>query len=230
MELKGRLRLVADMVPSCRIVSDVGTDHAYVPIFLIEREVCKKAIATDVRTGPIDKARKNILQYKMEDCIDTRIGDGLEPLEDDEIDIIIIAGMGGLLIRNIISNSFEKAQKAKRLILQPMNAIEVLREWLYKNGFNISDEGLAKEDGKIYNVLAAEWTGLSKHYEEVYYHIGKKLVEKRDPLLKEHLERKLRQIDKAINGLNKAEKKDVEVISGKMKLKEEIEKILKNLE
>jgi tRNA (adenine22-N1)-methyltransferase len=229
MELKGRLKLVADMVPACRIVSDVGTDHAYVPIFLIEHKICKKAIATDVRTGPIDKARRNILQYRMESYIDTRIGDGLEPLEDDEIDIIIVAGMGGLLIRNIILKSLKKAQKAKRLILQPMNAANVLREWLYKNGFNISDEGLAQEEGKIYNVLAVEWAGLCKRFDEVYYHIGKRLVEKHDPLLKEHLERKLRQFDKAINGLSMAEKKDVETISNKMKLKEDIVKILRNL-
>jgi len=229
MELKGRLKLVADMVPACETVSDVGTDHAYVPIFLIEHKICKKAIATDVKAGPIDKARKNILQYKMENFIDTRIGDGLEPLDDKEIDIIIIAGMGGLLIRNIISKSFKRAQIAKKLILQPMNAIEVLREWLYKNGFDISDEGLAQEDGKIYNVLAVEWTGLCKQFDEVYYHIGKKLIEKHDPLLKEHLERKLRQFDKAINGLSMAEKKDVEAISGKMKLREDTVKILKNL-
>ncbi|HHW47071.1 MAG TPA: SAM-dependent methyltransferase [Clostridiaceae bacterium] len=229
MQLKGRLKLVADMVPPCRIVGDVGTDHAYVPIYLVKNKICEKAIATDVRTGPIDKARKNIMQYKMESYIETRVGYGLEPLEDNEIDIVIIAGMGGLLIRDIISKSYMKAQKARRLIFQPMNAADVLREWLYKNGFDISDEGIAQEDGKIYIVLAAEWTGLSKQFDEVYYHVGEKLVGKRDPLLKEYLERKLRQIDKTVKGLNMAEKKDLAVISNKIRLKEDIEKILKSL-
>jgi len=206
MELKGRLGLIAEMIPACNVVCDIGTDHAYIPIYLVSRKICRKAIAADLKKGPILKARQNIKNYNMEALVETRLGYGLEPIKDTAVDIIIIAGMGGMLIRDIISGEIEIAKKAARLILQPMNAIELLREWLYESGFEIFDERLVEEGEKIYDVIAARWTGTSKRFERTYYHIGEKLIENRDPLLNKYLKRRIRQIEKIISGLGNSSK------------------------
>lgn len=204
MELKGRLKLVADMVPDCDIVCDIGTDHAYIPIFLIEHGRCKAAIAADVRPGPIEKARRNITKYKMDGRIGTRIGDGLEPLNEDEADTIVIAGMGGLLITRILSEGIPKAQKAKRLILQPMSAVEEVREWLYQNGFKILNEGLVSERDKIYNAISAKWTGEIEEYNLTDIHIGRKLIDKNEPLLKTFVKKRINQLNIVLKGIEKS--------------------------
>lgn len=207
MELKGRLKAIAGEVQTCDIVSDIGTDHAYIPIYLVGNRICRKAIATDVREGPIRIAQKNINEHRLENLIETRVGDGLIPIRPEEIDTVIIAGMGGLLIRDILEESMDKARKATRLILQPMNAIEVVREWLYKNGFQISSEILAGEGNKIYNIMSARWTGEPTEKDQVYYYIGEKLIERKDPLLEKYINRKIRQFDSIISGMELSEKR-----------------------
>lgn len=194
MDLKGRLKLIAQKVPECDRVCDIGTDHAYIPIYLIQNHVCKKAIAADVGQGPLSAAEENIRSHKLEDRIETRLGDGLEPIAEDEADVIVIAGMGGILIKDILERDIAKAKKAKGLVLQPMNALEVTREWLYVHGFEILDEELTNEGEKIYNVIVCKWTGKRNKVEKINYYIGKKLIERRDPLLPVYLEKKLRQV------------------------------------
>lgn len=203
MHLKGRLYLIAGKVPRCNIVGDVGTDHAYIPVYLIAKDVCEKVIATDIGAGPVRAAQKNIRAYNMEECIETRLGDGLEPIGEGECDAIIIAGMGGLLIKDILERQVEKAKKAPCLILQPMNAFDVLRQWLYENGFDIYDEELTDEGDKIYIVMCVRWTGTSRQTDEVFYHIGEKLIENKDPLLTEFLQKRIKQAEKVLNGLEK---------------------------
>ncbi|TYQ15561.1 UNVERIFIED_CONTAM: tRNA (adenine22-N1)-methyltransferase [Acetivibrio alkalicellulosi] len=208
MELTGRLKLIADMTPKCNIVSDIGTDHAYIPIFLVKNNICTKAIASDVRIGPVNVATKNIEEYRVSDKVITRIGSGLESILDNEIDVVIIAGMGGMLIKELLEKSLDKVKKANALILQPMYAIEVVHEWLCENGFEVYDEALAKEDHKIYNVIACKWAGCNQKKDEIYYHIGEKLFEKRDPLLKKHLQNKIDQLDKIINQMENMKEKE----------------------
>ncbi|NJD04175.1 MAG: SAM-dependent methyltransferase, partial [Ruminiclostridium sp.] len=154
MDLKGRLGAIAEKIPQCGTLADVGTDHAYIPIFAVKNSMCRKAIAADVKSGPVGIAARNIKRYGYEKRIETRLGYGLEPITEAESDVIVIAGMGGILIREIIEKSIEKAQIARVLILQPMNMAEVLRKWLNENGFEIFDETLAEESDKIYNILS----------------------------------------------------------------------------
>jgi tRNA (adenine22-N1)-methyltransferase len=193
MELKGRLRLIADKTPTCRIVADIGTDHAYIPIYLVKNKICDMAIAADVKKGPLRSAGENIKLHGLEGEIATRLGSGLEPVQKEELDVAVIAGMGGQLISEILETSREKAQKATALVLQPMNAPEVLRQWLYENGFCIYDEELVQEGIKLYNVVCARWTGEKKEVAAIYLYIGEKLLEKRDPLLKSLMDRRLLQ-------------------------------------
>ena len=204
MVLKGRLGLIAKKADYCKIVCDIGTDHAYIPIYLVRKGICKKVIATDIKKGPVYIARNNISKYGLESFIETRTGYGLKPLEENELDTIIIAGMGGMLIIDILADGYEKARKAYRLILQPMNAVEVVREWLYQNRFSILDEELACEGEKIYNVIVAKWTNTKVSCEKLHCIVGKKLIEKKDPLLEKYIEKKVNELDKIINGLKKS--------------------------
>ncbi|HHV98559.1 MAG TPA: SAM-dependent methyltransferase [Clostridiaceae bacterium] len=229
MILRGRLKLVADMVPVCRTVCDVGTDHAYIPIYLIRQGICKTAIATDVNPGPIEKANINIRQYEMTDYIDTRIGDGLQPLKEQETEIIVIAGMGGQLICSILSEGIEKARNAKRLVIQPMGAVEDVRRWLYDNGFEITDEGLVMERNKIYNVISASWTGQQTNYDIIDLYVGRRLIEKNDPLLKTYIKRELNKIDTAINGLRKSRQDNRDALEKNINLRDEFIKLYNGL-
>lgn len=229
MNLKGRLKLVADMVPVCQTLCDVGTDHAYIPIYLIRQGICKRAIATDVRPGPIEKANLNIRQYNMAEYIETRLGDGLQPIKEHEAEIIVIAGMGGQLISNILSEGIEKARSAKRLIIQPMGSVEDVRKWLFENGFEISDEGLAMERDKIYNVISAGWTGQQTDYNIIDIYIGRRLIEKKEPLLKSYIKREIAKINTAIDGLKKSNQDNKDILEENINLRDEFTKIYAEL-
>lgn len=190
MKLTPRLQTIAEKVDKGSIVADIGTDHGYIPIYLIENGISTKAIAADINKGPLDNARKQILLYNYQDKIETRLGNGLDVITLGEIDTIIIAGMGGLLIRDILTDNLATAKNAKKLILQPMVAQADLRKWLVDNGFKIIDEQLAKEGHKYYEILVAA-EGDETVREDIYYEIGKKLIEKQDPLLEEYMRKQI---------------------------------------
>lgn len=222
MDLKGRLRLIANKIPECNMVCDIGTDHAYIPIYLVEKNICKKAIAADVKKGPLFAAQRNIRESKLEERIETRLGSGLESIRAGEADVIVIAGMGGELIKEILSNGFTKAKTAKSLVLQPMNSIEVTREWLNKNGFEIYDEEMVNEGEKIYTVISANWTGITRSIPDINYLVGEKLIERNDPLLKKFLLKKLHQLDKIINELADYGEKSGQIAESQKSIRDEI--------
>ena len=228
MELKGRLKLIASMVPLCNTMCDIGTDHAYVPIFLVKNKICNKAIASDLRKGPVLRAEDNIRDFGMENYIESRLGNGLEDISKEEAQTVVIAGMGGVLIEEILSRDIEKAKNAVSLILQPMYAIEVVRKWLYENGFSIYDEGLVQEGNKIYNVIAACWAGKVEKPDPIYYYIGSKLVEKKAPLVVKYINSKIRQTEKIIRGMKKSENAHIE-LKHNIWLRDGLEKLLEEI-
>lgn len=192
MKLSARLNAVARLVPPVHTLADIGTDHGYIPIYLIQHKRIKRAIAADISAGSLDKARRLIREHGLEECVETRLGSGLSVLSPGEADIIIIAGMGGVLISDIINEGREAAIAADALILQPMTGQAELRRWLLNNGFDIADEDLAKEDRRIYEVIVAVPDPAASGYKnEIYYDIGWKLIEKKHPLLKEWIEGKM---------------------------------------
>lgn len=203
--LKGRLKVLADKVPNCDVIADIGTDHAYLPIYLMQQGVCKKAIASDVKTGPVKVANKNISIYKMKDKIETRLGNGLDTIAENEADAIIIAGMGGTLLSELLEANVEKALKASALILQPMNDLDVVRKWLFDNKFDIYDEELVGEGPKIYCVIVAKYDGENKNYQDFQLHVGEKLLIKKDSLLLPYCEMKVRQINRVLRQLEDME-------------------------
>ena len=203
--IKGRLKLLADKVPKCDVTADIGTDHAYLPIYLIQQGVCEKAIASDVRTGPIEAAINNINIYNLNDQIETRLGSGLDTISDNEADTIIIAGMGGSLISELLGANLQKASNASALILQPMNDMHVVRKWLYDNRFDIYDEELVAEGSKIYFVIVAKYDGDIKTYNDFHLYVGEKLIKKKDPLLLQYCEKRVRQINSVLRQIEDME-------------------------
>jgi len=200
MNLSGRLKAIADAVPKCRAVADIGTDHGYIPLYLVQNNIVDMAVAVDISSGSLGKAEKLVAQTELGDVIDTRLGNGLEVLKLGEVDTIIIAGMGGLLIRDIL-NAYPDTARAATLILQPMVAQENLRKWLIGNGFMIIDEELVREDRRFYEIITAV-AGYQTVEKEIYYEIGYRLIENQHPLLEEFVLHKIRSLETIIEALD----------------------------
>lgn len=198
------------MVDACRTAADIGTDHAYIPIYLVQSGICEKVIATDIRQGPLRKAERNVEKYKLSEKIELRLGDGIKPVRGGECDVFIIAGLGGVLISEILDASLETVKKAKSLVLQPLYTEGVLREYLMRNGFRIETEVLVRDEGRIYVVIKTTYDGTVRQDDILYYNIGRALFEGKDPLLKEYLERRIRIQTKIVNGMLKSELIDEE--------------------
>lgn len=197
MNLTPRLQTIAKHVPKNSICGDIGTDHAYIPIYLIENNICNKVIATDVNNGPIDIAKGQIKSTGLEKNIEVRLGDGLKPINPGEVNSIVIAGMGGILIRDILKNSPEITKDIKTFILQPMIAQRELREYLLKNNFIIKKEDLAQENQRIYEIIIAVH-GNQSIEEDIYLDIGKDLIDHKHPLLHKLIHRKKDELNKII--------------------------------
>jgi tRNA (adenine22-N1)-methyltransferase len=204
IKLEGRLKAVADNVPECATVADIGTDHAFIPIYLVSQGICKRAIATDLRKGPLCVAQRNISEYGLTEVIETRIGCGLRPIADHEAETLIIAGMGGLLIAEILGDGMDKVMGFKSIIIQPMYAAEYLREWLQLNGFEIYDEDLAEEGSKLYNIIDARLSTVTLKTPDTDNVIGKALIAKKHPLLKKYIQKQIKIYTKIVEGLCKA--------------------------
>ncbi len=200
LKLNARLEMIAERIPSCNILADIGTDHAYIPIYAIKNGCCRKALAADLREGPLGMAGANIKRFGLEKLIETRFGNGLEPITLEECDVIVIAGMGGSLIRDILSSSVAKAQKAQLLLLQPNNAADILRKWLCENGFEIGQETLVIDAGKLYCLISTKWTGKAAAEDEFSYYIGNVLFGGNDPLLRKYVEKKVKELEVIISG------------------------------
>ncbi|CGE79094.1 Bcl-2 family protein [Streptococcus pneumoniae] len=152
-----RLELVASFVPQGAILLDVGSDHAYLPIELVERGQIKSAIAGEVVEGPYQSAVKNVEAHGLKEKIQVRLANGLAAFEEaDQVSVITIAGMGGRLIARILEEGLGKLANVERLILQPNNREDDLRIWLQDHGFQIVAESILEEAGKFYEFLVVE--------------------------------------------------------------------------
>ena len=152
-----RLELVASFVPQGSILLDVGSDHAYLPIELVERGQIEAAIAGEVVVGPYQSAVKNVDAHGLEEKIQVRLANGLAAFEEeDQVSVITIAGMGGRLIATILEEGLDKLASVERLILQPNNREDDLRLWLQEHGFQIVAESILEEAGKFYEILVVE--------------------------------------------------------------------------
>ena len=200
---------MASMVTTGGILADIGTDHAYVPIALVQRQKIKGAIAMDINEGPLARAQEHIRAARLEEYIQTRLSDGAEALLPNEADSILIAGMGGELILHILTEGESVCSTAKELILQPQSEIHKVREYLRRHQYKIEDEDMVCEDGKYYPMMkvrppVAETAGEDtkvKCWDTVQLKYGKLLLEKQHPVLREYLEREIRIYQSILEGL-----------------------------
>ena len=197
MELSKRLTAVAGLVTEGASVADIGTDHGYIPIHLIEQNLSPKVIAMDINKGPLERARIHIAGYGMSDRIETRLSDGLAAVKPKEVEEMIVAGMGGGLVIHILNEDPAKTRSLKELVLQPQSELAKVRRYLEEHRFRIVAEDMVEEDGKYYpmmKVIPTEQKGLYAEgvpaaEEELEY--GKYLLEKAHPVMGEYLKKEL---------------------------------------
>ena len=205
MQLDARLAALAAFVPHGTTVADIGGDHAYLAATLVMEGIAPRAVVGDLSAGACAAARRTVGAQRLTREIDVRQGDGLSVLAPGEAEAIVIAGMGGVLITEILAGAPDVLTHVQTLVLQPMNGATKLRRWLYGNGWNIVDETLARAGGHIYEIIRAA-RGSAEQPDEVLLHIGAKLFEKRDPLLREHIEHRLQKLARAAEGMNASAK------------------------
>lgn len=202
MELSKRLKRIAEHVDKCESIADIGTDHGYIPIYLVKEGICEKAIASDINKGPIEKAKVNVTFEGVSDKVKCLLGAGLNPLKVGEVNGVILAGMGGNLTRDILLADMPKVKKYDFLILQPAQNPEVLREFLYKNNYKILDEDLIKDEGRFYELFKVKYDETSEKLifeDELDYEISPILRKKEHPLFKEFIEEKINKCETILN-------------------------------
>ncbi len=179
-------------------VADIGCDHAYVSCKLVQLGISRRVYASDVREGPLQAAKANIERYGFSEYITAHLADGLDGIEAFSPDDIIIAGMGGELISKIIDKSGYVKNKNVNLILQPMTCTYELRTYLLQNGFEIKNEILCRDSGKIYEIILCSYDGIPHKTEEEFLHIGLKTHD--DPLFREFVLKKTGKFEHILKG------------------------------
>ena len=200
MQLDERLAAIAAFVPHGTTLADIGGDHAYLAATLVMEGTARRAVVGDLSAGACAAARRTTQAWRLTREIDVRQGDGLSVLVPGEAEAIVIAGMGGALITEILSAAPAVLACVQTLVLQPMNSAAKLRRWLYENDWNIVDEILARANGRLYEIIRAEH-GAAEMPDEVLLSIGAKLFEKRDPLLRAHITAQIEKCTRAAEGM-----------------------------
>lgn len=210
IQLSKRLQAVANLViaeskkKAIGCVADVGTDHGYIPIYLLEHGVCQRAIAMDIKKGPLQRAKEHIEQYGLGAYIETRLSDGLVALKKGETQVVVIAGMGGKTMEQILEQGKLVIDEETIFILQPQSELKEFRQYLEKNHFCILCEDMICEDGKYYPMMVAK-KGKSvksdRTYSEIELCYGPILLERRHAVLKEFLEWQLSEKVKILKEL-----------------------------
>lgn len=209
IHISERLKTAAGLIGDGKRLADVGTDHGYVPIYLMEQGRIPCAIAMDINRGPLARAGEHIRRYGMESYIQTRLSDGVAALGAGEADSILIAGMGGRLVIHILESGSRVCQSVSELVLQPQSELSRVRSFLDENGYVVEAEEMVKEDGKYYPMMRVHYEPRKKNPvtenppekesaagdRELFYRYGRFLLEQKHPVLYDYLlwERKLKQ-------------------------------------
>ncbi|WP_408954843.1 tRNA (adenine(22)-N(1))-methyltransferase [Natroniella sp. ANB-PHB2] len=227
MKLSARLAAIVEMIDLPTKVADIGTDHAYIPIYLAQNSDCSTIIASDAKEKPYQFAVQNVEQMGLARQVDVRLGSGLSVLNDGEVETVILAGMGSQTMRNIISADYELAQNLERLILQPMAGAASLRKWLVNNNFKIINESLVKDE-KIYQIIMVE-PGKMQFKEQFLLELGPILSEKRGELWEEYIAELINKWKMISNQIieNNPEHEKLADLRRKIKKAEEIKGIYK---
>jgi len=231
LTISDRLKTIADYVKKGSIVADIGSDHAYLPTYLVQTGIAKRAVAGEVNVGPWESAQNQVRAAGLSDKIDVRLGNGLAVLhEHDQVDTVCIAGMGGTLISSILETGKHSLRNVGHLILQPNVAEKNVREWLYQNGWELKDETILKEDGIIYEILSAERGQPSLPYQqglwtiEQWFEIGPFLWKQASEVLREKWLNEKQKAAQVLHNLDNAKSEEAQV------KREEVNKRIKWIE
>ena len=195
VKISNRLTTAAALVTQGYTLADVGTDHGYIPIYLLQQEKIPSAIAMDINEGPLERAKEHIALYGLQAYIQTRLSDGVAALKPGEVEAVLIAGMGGGLVMHILKDGEKVCQSAKELILQPQSEIEHVREFLREKGYTILAEDMVYEDGKFYPMMKVQYQGENENAQKASEVLklsdlyGGLLLQNRHPVLKTFLEK-----------------------------------------
>ena len=205
-QLSNRLKRVADHVPEGSIVADIGSDHAYLPCYLVLNGIARKAIAGEVVQGPYDSARNQVMQEQLTEQIHVRLASGLDAVRpEDGVTAVTIAGMGGPLIRSILEQGKERLGGVKRLVLQPNVHARSIREWAAANAWSIVDEEILKENDKIYEIIVLEQTGKAEALSPAELLMGPVLLKEQSDAFKEKWTKESAQWKKIVSSMDTAE-------------------------
>lgn len=202
MKLRSRLQKMADEIKQGETMADIGTDHGFLPIYLYQQGICPRVILADISRGSLDKAVENCRACIPAADLDFRLGDGISVLNKGEVDDIVIAGMGGALIADIMGSDPELSHSFRKFILQPRNNIGLLRQWLYENGYAITREQLAAEGRFICVVITAEYDPEKTNVEEDFEYPDS-LAGFRNELTVEYLSRERNKYIKIVDNIEK---------------------------
>lgn len=195
VKISNRLTTAAALVTQGYTLADVGTDHGYIPIYLLQQKKILAAIAMDINEGPLERAKEHIALYGLQAYIQTRLSDGVAALKPGEVEAVLIAGMGGGLVMHILKDGEKVCQSAKELILQPQSEIEHVREFLREKGYTILAEDMVYEDGKFYPMMKVQYQGENENAQKASEVLklsdlyGGLLLQNRHPVLKTFLEK-----------------------------------------
>lgn len=205
LALQPRLALLASLVPEGASLADVGTDHGYLPVYLLQKGTITHAVASDINALPLEHARRTADEYGVTSFIDFRLCAGLDDIAPQEVDTVVIAGMGGETILSILKNA--PWTREKMLLLQPMTKPELLRVWLTGNGYTITREHLVRDKDTLYAVLSATG-GESAPLTPAQAYCGVKSVH--DPLYGDYATERIAKLTRAAAGLKGSERADRE--------------------
>lgn len=230
-QLSLRLERVASHVPKGAIVADIGSDHAYLPCFLVLNGMIEKAVAGEVVKGPFESAKKQVRQEQLDGEITVRLASGLAAIQpEDGVTAVTIAGMGGPLIVSILTEGMERLEGVERLVLQPNVHAKAIREWGQQNGWDIHSEEILKENDKIYEILVLERAEANSVLTETERLMGPYLMKERSPVFIEKWRRESAQWKKIVASMEATEQ-TVEILSRKNELVHKIqlvEEVLNN--
>lgn len=223
IQLSKRLLAVASFVEKNSIIADIGSDHAYLPIYLIKKGISQKVIAGEVVKGPFESAQRNIEREDLRKSVEVRLANGLDALEvDDDVDTVTIAGMGGTLIATILEEGKSKLESVNRIIVQPNIHALAIRQWAAENNWVIVNEMILKEEGKIYEIVVLEKGEVA--YSELELLMGPVLLKEKSLIFQEKWLLELNQWKLIYEGLEKAEETEL-TIKRKIQIERQIDDV-----
>ncbi|MCL2587804.1 MAG: class I SAM-dependent methyltransferase [Oscillospiraceae bacterium] len=209
MALSPRLRAIADLIPAGSRVADVGTDHGYLPVWLVEQGISSFVVATDVAAGPLETAKRSAERAGVLSGLHFRFADGLDAVSPDEVDTVVIAGMGGETILGIVQRAPWLLLRQIRIVLQPQSKIPELMDGLAALGYCIVDQHLVVETGKLYTIFEVTAGAMESPLDGLRY-VNKTLLSRGDPLLESYLAELCDKLNWALCGLERAGEASVE--------------------